>query len=145
MDMETIEKKSLFAEIEKLLSDNEKEKDIVSGTEFVKYFEGFEDALKKLKSAVEKLETKDGASEEWVDCLKRMPEETKQTSDTLQGHREWTESDQVLVWDSLYGPHIDSTKNGQWRSEQRGGYMGQVVHGIVAWRPIPEFNEETID
>lgn len=80
----------------------------------------------------------------WIDCTKQMPQETKQTSDTLQGHREWTESDRVLVWDSMYGCSVDATKNGKWMSEQRGGYTGQVVHGIIAWRPIPEFSEELL-
>lgn len=28
------------------------------------------------------------ASQGWVDVCERMPEETKQTSDTMQGHRE---------------------------------------------------------
>ena len=76
----------------------------------------------------------------WIDCRKQMPKETKQWSDTLQGHREWTESDLVLAWDSMYGCRVDATKNGKWMSEQRGGYTGQVIHGIIAWRPIPEFN-----
>jgi hypothetical protein len=80
----------------------------------------------------------------WIDCTKQMPPETKQTSDTLQGHREWTESDLVLAWDSSYGCRVDSTKNGKWMSEQRGGYTGQLVHGIIAWRPIPEFSEELL-
>lgn len=80
----------------------------------------------------------------WIDCRKQMPKETKQWSDTLQGHREWTESDLVLAWDSMYGCRVDATKNGKWMSEQRGGYTGQVVHGIIAWKPIPEFNEELL-
>jgi hypothetical protein len=80
----------------------------------------------------------------WIDCGKQMPKETKQWSDTLQGHREWTESDLVLAWDSMYGCRVDATKNGKWMSEQRGGYAGQIVHGIIAWRPIPEFNEELL-
>ena len=80
----------------------------------------------------------------WIDCRKQMPKETKQWSDTLQGHREWTESDLVLAWDSMYGCRVDATKNGKWMSEQRCGYTGQVLHGIIAWRPIPEFNEELL-
>lgn len=80
----------------------------------------------------------------WIDCRKQMPKETKQWSDTLQGHREWTESELVLAWDSMYGCRVDATKNGKWISEQRGGYTGQVVHGIIAWRPIPVFNEELL-
>jgi hypothetical protein len=78
----------------------------------------------------------------WIACQEQMPEEHKYEEDTKQGHYEWTESDRVLVWDSLYGPGIDSTRNGKWRSEQRGGYQPQVIHGIVAWMPIPEFEEE---
>lgn len=80
----------------------------------------------------------------WIDCVKQMPKETKQTSDTLQGHREWTESDLVLAWDSMYGCRVDATKNGKWMSEQRGGYTGQIVHDIIAWRPIPKFSEELL-
>ena len=53
------------------------------------------------------------ASQGWVDVCERMPEETKQTSDTMQGHREWTESKLVLAWDSMYGPLVDSTRNGK--------------------------------
>ena len=75
----------------------------------------------------------------WIDCRKQMPKETKQWSDTLQGHREWTESEPVLAWDSVYGCRVDATKNGKWMSEQKGGYTGQIVHSIIAWRPIPEF------
>lgn len=75
----------------------------------------------------------------WIDCRKQMPKETKRWSDTLQGHREWTESEPVLAWDSVYGCRVDATKNGKWMSEQKGGYTGQTVHSIIAWRPIPEF------
>lgn len=71
-----------------------------------------------------------------------MPPETKQESDTLQGHREWTESEPVLAWDSIYGCRVDWTRNGKWISEQRGGYTGQVCHRIIAWRPIPEYKEK---
>lgn len=80
------------------------------------------------------------ASQGWIDVCERMPEETRQTSDTMQGHREWTESRRVLAWDSMYGPRVDSTRNGKWLSEQQGGMTGQIVHGIIAWRPIPECN-----
>lgn len=79
---------------------------------------------------------------EWIKCSERMPEEHKYESDTMQGHHEWTESKRVLVWDSMYGPGVDSTRNGKWMCEQRGGYKPQVIHGIIAWMPIPEFEEE---
>lgn len=105
------------------------------------YSNGWKDALRMLEAELNTLEVKevDLYNNGWIDCTKQMPPETKQTSDTLQGHREWTESDRVLVWDSMYGCSVDVTKNGKWMSEQRGGYKGQVVHGIIAWRPIPEF------
>ena len=73
-----------------------------------------------------------------------MPEERKYELEDCWGAHEWTESDRVLVWDSLYGPGIDATKNGIWMSEQRGGYKPQVIHGIIAWMPIPEFKEEDV-
>ena len=81
------------------------------------------------------------ARQGWIDDGS-LPAETKQESDTLQGHREWTESEPVLVWDSMYGPRVDVTKNGKWMSEQRGGYTGQICHGIIAWKPIPEYGEK---
>ena len=81
------------------------------------------------------------AGQEWIDDGS-MPPETKQESDTLQGHKEWTESEPVLAWDSIYGCRVDWTRNGKWMSEQTGGYTGQVCHGIIAWRPIPKYNEK---
>ena len=104
------------------------------------------DTLCELENSIDSLEVKevDLYNNGWIDCTKQMPPETKQTSDTLQGHREWTESDMVLAWDSMYGCRVDATKNGKWMSEQRGGYTGQVVHVIIAWRPIPEFSEELL-
>lgn len=76
----------------------------------------------------------------WIDCSKQMPPERKEENNTLQGHREWTESNRVLVWDSLYGPGIDWTRNGVWVNNKKGGYQGQVVHGIIAWMPIHELD-----
>ena len=102
--------------------------------------------LEDLKKFLNTLEAKEADlyNNGWIDCEKQMPKETKQTSDTLQGHHEWTESDLVLVWDSHYGAGIDSTRNGKWRSEQKGGYTGQICHDIIAWRPIPNFSEELL-
>ena len=73
-----------------------------------------------------------------------MPEEHKYESDNLQGHHEWTESERVLVWDSMYGPGVDWTRNGKWGYEQIGGYRGQVCHNIIAWMPIPEIDETKV-
>ena len=81
-------------------------------------------------------------SNPWIYCDKQMPPEKKYESDNMQGHHEWTESELVLAWDPMYGPRVDSTRNGKWRSETKGGFQGQVVHGIVAWMPIPEYKEE---
>ena len=104
------------------------------------------DKIQYIKEQVKDVEAKevDLYNNGWIDCYKQMPKETKQCSDTLQGHREWTESNLVLAWDSMYGCRIDCTKNGKWMSEQRCGYTGQIVHGIIAWRPIPEFSEELL-
>ena len=81
------------------------------------------------------------AGQGWIDDGS-MPPETKYEEDTMQGHREWTESEPVLAWDSMYGPRVDWTRNGKWISEQTGGYTGQICHGIIAWRPIPKYNEK---
>ena len=112
------------------------------------YYKGKIDACEDIKDIITSLQQEqpeaDLYNNGWIDCQKQMPKETKQWSDTLQGHREWTESELVLAWDSMYGCRVDATKNGKWMSEQRGGYTGQVVHGIIAWRPIPEFNEELL-
>lgn len=105
----------------------------------------FEQSLREVKNFITSLlQESELGNNGWIDCRKQMPKETKQWSDTLQGHREWTESDLVLAWDSMYGCRVDATKNGKWMSEQRGGCTGQVAHGIIAWRPIPEFNEELL-
>ena len=72
----------------------------------------------------------------WIKCQEQMPEERKYESNDCWGHHEWTESDRVLVWDSLYGAGVDFTKNGKWMSEPRG------IHRIIAWMPIPKFEEE---
>lgn len=100
----------------------------------------------KLRSFVEDtLEVREmNCNNGWIDCSRQMPKESKQWSDTLQGHREWTESDLVLAWDSMYGCRVDATRNGKWMSECKGGCTGQIVHGIIAWRPIPEFSEELL-
>ena len=81
------------------------------------------------------------AGQGWIDDGS-MPPETKYEEDTMQGHKEWTESEPVLAWDSMYGPRVDVTKNGKWMSEQISGYTGQVCHGIIAWRPIPKYKEK---
>lgn len=130
-----IELDALVAEIEKRINFNEK---LNAHSRL--------DECNAILSFLDTLEAKevDLYNNGWIDCSRQMPKETKQWSDTLQGHREWTESDLVLAWDSMYGCRVDCTKNGKWMSEQRGGYTGQVVHGIIAWRPIPEFSEELL-
>lgn len=74
-----------------------------------------------------------------------MPEEHRCESDNLQGHHEWTESDPVFAWDSMYGACIDATRNGRWISETHGGYAGQICHGIIAWMPIPEYKDTELE
>ncbi len=134
--MKLIDKDALVAEI-----DRQKIGYNVDGKHSVEY-----DITRKIIDILNTLEVKevDLNNNGWIDCTKQMPPEEKHYSDTLQGHREWAESDLVLAWDSFYGCRVDATKNGKWMSEQRGGYTGQVVHGIIAWRPIPEFSEELL-
>lgn len=134
--MKLIDKDKVVTELEKRRKSNSKNKLNLPAAFEDNYLLSFLDTIEEKEVDLE--------NNGWVDCTKRMPPEEKQYSDTLQGHREWTESDTVLVWDSMYGCGIDSTRNGKWRREQRGGYTGQVVHGIIAWRPIPEFNEELL-
>ena len=134
-----IDKNALMAEIEKKKIPFKKDIDDGIYPTYLCALMDFEDFINTLE--VKEIDLYNNG---WIDCTKQMPPETKQTSDTLQGHREWTESDVVLAWDSSYGCRVDSTRNGKWRSEQRGGYTGQLVHGIIAWRPIPEFSEELL-
>ena len=86
-----------------------------------------------------------GRPTQWVPCSERMPPENRRVSVATQ-KLEWRQSEPVLAWDSVYGVCIDFTKNGRWVSELRGGYQGQVVHGIIAWMPLPEGpSEEFLD
>lgn len=142
-----IDKSALVAEIEKCINKcNEKKHSCPVNTQVEAICNNKINAYNEVISHLNTLEVKevDLYNNGWIDCTKQMPPEKKQTSDTLQGHREWTESDLVLAWDSMYGCRVDVTKNGKWMSEQRSGYTGQVVHGIIAWRPIPEFSEELL-
>lgn len=143
-----------YIDAEKLIAEIERRKktegfcEVGKDTADVYYARGFRFACDFVLDIITSLHQEQPEAElynnGWIDCAKQMPKETKQWSDTMQGHREWTESDRVLVWDSMYGYGVDATKNGKWISEQRNGYTGQVVHGIIAWRPIPEFNEELL-
>lgn len=51
-----------------------------------------------------------------------------------------TESDDVIVWDSFYGPRIDKRWNGEWLSEKKNRekktISADVYHYDVAWMPI---------
>ena len=145
-----IDKDALLEGIENYISNY---KEIVAKTDrkdstwvdSVSMIEAKIDVLKHLLSFLVTLEVKEvDCNNGWIDCSRQMPKESKQWSDTLQGHREWTESDLVLAWDSMYGCRVDATRNGKWMSECKGGYTGQIVHGIIAWRPIPEFSEELL-
>ena len=116
------------------------------GTHYDDWDRGAENERINILSLINTLEVKevDLENNSWIDCRKQMPPETTYTSDTLQGRKGWTKSDPVLAWDSMYGCRVDATKNGKWMSEQGNGYTGQVVHGIIAWRTIPKFDEELL-
>lgn len=51
-----------------------------------------------------------------------------------------TESDEVVVWDSFYGPRIDKRVNGEWLSKkierERKVISASVFHYDVAWLPL---------
>lgn len=51
-----------------------------------------------------------------------------------------TESDEVVVWDSFYGPRIDKRVNGEWLSEkierEKKVISASVFHYDVAWLPL---------
>ena len=51
-----------------------------------------------------------------------------------------TESDEVVVWDSFYGPRIDKRVNGEWLSKkierEQKVISASVFHYDVAWLPI---------
>ena len=148
--MKYIDTEKLYKQVDELMAHFAKlEKEAEPDTEDLSiFYEGKKEMCSELLGIIVSLQYEQPEAElynnGWIDCAKQMPKETKHCSDTLQGHREWTESDLVLAWDSMYGCRVDATKNGKWMSEQRNGYAGQIVHGIIAWRPIPEFNEELL-
>lgn len=138
-----IKKSALVAEIERRI--NKINPDSIEDWRYRLQREHDIEVMKNILSLINTLEVKEmDYNNGWIDCLKQMPKESKQWSDTLQGHREWTESNSVLAWDSMYGCRVDATRNGKWMSECKGGCTGQIVHGIIAWRPIPEFSEELL-
>lgn len=75
----------------------------------------------------------------WIKVTERMPAETKWESDTLQGHREWTESERVLVVTANEDYFVDSTYNGAFRSERHKDCDG-FVHYVIAWMPITKYD-----
>lgn len=75
----------------------------------------------------------------WTKVTEAMPKETKYESNNLQGHHEWTESDRVLVITDHEESFVDSTKNGKFNHDGLKDCDG-FPHWIVAWMPIPPFN-----
>ena len=61
-----------------------------------------------------------------------------------------TESDEVVVWDSFFGPRIDKRVNGEWLSEkiarEKKVISPSVYHYDVAWLPLtyPEVKRDTL-
>ena len=77
----------------------------------------------------------------WIDCRERMPEEYIRKS-PFPDRPDFKASEVVLAWDSMSGVRLDWTRNGKWVSESELGYKGRVIHNIIAWIPIPEFDIE---
>lgn len=73
-----------------------------------------------------------------------MPEETAYHIDGRtfvdKKDRNWTESKRVLVVDDAYNYYTDFVRNGKFHSDGRKDCDG-FPHYVVAWMPIPEFNE----
>ena len=82
---------------------------------------------------------------EWIKVSDRMPEEKEFFSDGANYRdgkdRRWKESKPVLAYTD-YGEYlVDSTMDGQFRSERYKDCDGWTHH-VVAWMPIPEFKFE---
>lgn len=77
----------------------------------------------------------------WISVKERLPEERKYESDNLQGHHEWTESDEVFVLDDRGFPMVDSLRNGKFRRDGHKDCDG-FPHWIEYWMPIPELPKE---
>ena len=77
----------------------------------------------------------------WISVKERLPEERKEYSDTLQGHREWTESDRVFVADDFGDVRVDALRNGKFRTDGYKDCDG-FPHWIEYWMPIPELPKE---
>lgn len=75
----------------------------------------------------------------WISCSKQMPEEH---DEQLLSGGTVKRSKRVLAYDSMYGARIDYTVNGEWHSEKDGGICGQIVHGIMGWMEIPEYDAD---
>ena len=77
----------------------------------------------------------------WISVKEKLPEERKYESDNLQGHHEWTESDEVFVLDDRGFPLVDSLRNGKFRRDGHKDCDG-FPHWIEYWMPIPELPKE---
>ena len=82
-------------------------------------------------------------SHRWHKVTEELPEEKHYKENTLQGIREWTESDIVLVIDNHYLKTVDSLKNGEWMKlrthpKDCDGFPIEYLY----WMEIPEIKED---
>lgn len=80
----------------------------------------------------------------WISVKDKMPAEKEFVSSGRNFYdgkdRMWTESDEVLVVNDRGHYFIDSTRNGQFRSERSKDCDG-FTHYVLAWMPIPKYDK----
>lgn len=79
----------------------------------------------------------------WHKASEELPKEKHYKENTLQGIREWTESDIVLVIDNHYLKTVDSLKNGEWMKlrthpKDCDGFPIEYLY----WMEIPKIKED---
>ena len=80
-----------------------------------------------------------GTASSWHKVSEELPKEKRYKENTLQGIREWTESNTVLVIDNHYLKTVDCLKNGKWMKLQTcpkdcDGFPIQYLY----WMDIPK-------
>lgn len=79
----------------------------------------------------------------WHKTSEELPEELKYVENTMQGRREWTESEQVLVINNHYQKSVDYTKNGEWvRLRNLPKDCDGLKTCYLYWMPIPKIKED---
>lgn len=79
----------------------------------------------------------------WHKAWEELPQESKYIENTMQGRREWTESEQVLVINNHYQKSVDSIRNGEWvRLRNLPADCDGFKTSYLYWMEIPELPKE---